>query len=278
MTERQQRSNGQCCCSGEPLNSLSLSLTPPLSLSLTPPLSLSTACGREQRAVQQATDRERNSWEQSHDKVGASLNDVINYESVFALKNRVFCLIAPNGWAIASQHFEGPYRLVFPSVAGTFLPFVGKKSPNHATQKRGIHFPQIITRCRPRLALFVFVRFLVCEWCQYLYADHLQSAVSAVLRETAVASACVIRVLLTATFLLSVRMSCVTSAWFLDNGSLPRDWPTLTQSFVGVTEVDAFEKVSDEFLQRISVTLPRLGRGGNRPWVFGTQMPVFCIS
>jgi len=90
--------------------------------------------------------------EQSRVKNGAlrsssatSLNDIISHERVFALRNRVFCLIAPNGWAIASQHFEGPYRLLFPSVAGTFLRYVGKKSPTHATQKRRIQVHQIIT-------------------------------------------------------------------------------------------------------------------------------------
>lgn len=50
------------------------------------------------------------------------------------------------------------------------------------------------------------VSSLVCVM-PYLYANHLQSAVSlrCSVRETAVASACVIRVLITATFLLSVR-------------------------------------------------------------------------
>jgi len=160
-----------------------------------------------------------------------SLNDVIIYERVYALRNRVFYLIAPNGWAIASQHFEGPYRLVFPSVTGTFLRYVCKKAPDHATQERRIQVPQIFTRCKPRRTLCVFVRFLV--WVvPCLYANHLQSAVAlrCSLRERQLL---LVRALLMWSsplrFCLACGgLSCVTSPCFLDNGGLVRDWTTLT--------------------------------------------------
>ena len=152
MTERQQEIEQAMLLPTEPLNSLTHSLPLSLSLSLSPPHVAVRAACCVARDGQRQDGYDNYGLEQSRVKNGAlrsssatSLNDIISHERVFALRNRVFCLIAPNGWAIASQHFEGPYRLLFPSVAGTFLRYVGKKSPTHATQKRRIQVHQIIT-------------------------------------------------------------------------------------------------------------------------------------
>lgn len=76
-------------------------------------------------------------------------------------------------------------------------------------------------------------------------------------RETAVASAGVIRVLITTTFLLSVRwfvlrhISLIFGQWRFAKG-LAHPYLVVWRA----KEVFPFEKARDEFLQRISVTLP----------------------
>jgi hypothetical protein len=148
----------------------------------TPSLS-SEACGPEHSQTSGHLCNKRERERRLHGKIRLSsfvkiaalptvtaLEDFSSYKPVFKLRKQIFGIVAPCGWVDAFRHFGEKYCPFYLGLwvrqlthnpdyeDGTFLPYVGKKLPDHMAEKPRRPGSTTSTRWEPQITVFILFR------------------------------------------------------------------------------------------------------------------------